>query len=123
LGVSRSSLDRHVLPFVETIEIGSGSRLVPIDELERYTAERRQAARARRANRAQPGRPPILPDQLVAEIRTRRDAGASLAQIARDLNAAGAPTAHGGERWWPSTVRSVLDRVSGSRTRKREEEL
>ena len=30
----------------------------------------------------------------------------------RELNAAGTPTAHGGARWWPSTVRAVLDRVS-----------
>jgi hypothetical protein len=28
------------------------------------------------------------------------------------LNSAGTPTAHGGKRWWPSTVRSVLSRSS-----------
>jgi len=28
-------------------------------------------------------------------------------QIARDLNAAGVPTAHGGARWHPGTVRRI----------------
>ena len=28
-------------------------------------------------------------------------------QIARDLNAAGVPTAHGGARWHPGTVRQI----------------
>ena len=110
LGISRTTFNRHVLPFVETIEIGSGSRLVPIDELKRYAAERRRAARAR-AIPAPPGRPSVLPDELVKEIRTAHAAGRSLAQIARELNAASTPTAHGGTRWWPSTVRAVLDRV------------
>jgi hypothetical protein len=31
-------------------------------------------------------------------------------QIARELNATGTPTAHGGAQWWPSTVRAVLRR-------------
>ncbi len=54
----------------------------------------------------------MLPDELLAEIRTAHAAGRSLAQIARELNATGTPTAHGGARWWPSTVRAVLDRVA-----------
>jgi hypothetical protein len=112
LGISRTSFNRHVLPYVETIEIGSGSRLVPIDELKRYTAERRRPATRARADRARPGRPGALPDELVEEIRAANAAGRSLAQIARELNAAGTPTAHGGARWWPSTVRAILDRVA-----------
>src|SRR4051794_10271176 len=44
LGISRSTFIRHVLPFVDTIEIGSGSRLIPVDELERLAADRRVAA-------------------------------------------------------------------------------
>jgi len=112
LGISRTTFNRHVLPFVETIEIGSGARLIPVDELQRYTAERRRAAARTQADRARPGRPSIVPDELVAEIRAAHAAGRSLAQIARELNAAGTPTAHGGARWWPSTVRAVLDRVA-----------
>ena len=45
---------------------------------------------------------------LVERIRADGSAGKSLAQIARDLNANGTPTAHGGRQWWPSTVRAVL---------------
>jgi hypothetical protein len=54
----------------------------------------------------------VLPDDLVEEIHPAHKAGGSLAQIARELNAAGTPTAQGGARWWPSTVRAALDRVS-----------
>jgi hypothetical protein len=111
LGISRTTFNRHVLPFVETIEIVSGARLVPIDELQRYAAERRRAAARAQPDRARPGRPSVLRDELVVEIRAAHAAGRSLAQIARELNAAGTPTAHGGARWWPSTVRAVLDRV------------
>jgi hypothetical protein len=111
LGISRSTFIRHVLPYVETIEMGSGSRLIPVDELERYAADGRRPARTALADRTQPGRPAVLSNEVVTEIRARRDAGESLAQIARELNAAGTPTAHGGARWWPSTVRAVLERV------------
>jgi hypothetical protein len=111
LGISRTTFNRHVLPFVETIEIGSGSRLIPIDELQRYAADRRRPARRAQGSQARSGRPPVVSHEVVAEIRAQHDAGQSLAQIARELNDAGTPTAHGGARWWPSTVRAVLDRV------------
>ena len=114
LGISRSTFNRHVLPLVETIEIGSGSRLIPIDELERFTSDMRKPARQVNAHGGQPGRPAVLSAQLVGQIRAKREAGESLAQIARDLNDLGTPTAHGGARWWPSTVRAVLDRMSVS---------
>jgi hypothetical protein len=111
LGISRSSVTRHVLPFVETIELGSGTRLIPIDELERFAAERHRPAAGASAVRARSGRPGALPAEVVERIRLARGEGRSLAQIARDLNEADTPTAHGGVRWWPSTVRAVLDRV------------
>jgi|SRR6266542_811082 len=108
LGVSRSTLNR-LLPFLETVELPWGTKLVPVDELERLLAERRRAA-GRRREPATPGRPRALPPELVRQIRTQRAAGKTLASIAADLNATGTPTAHGGRRWWPSTVRSVLRR-------------
>ena len=43
-------------------------------------------------------------------IQAEHANGKSLRQIARDLNAAETPTAHGGAQWWPSTVRAVLVR-------------
>jgi len=54
----------------------------------------------------------MLSDELPEEIRTAHAAGRSLAQIASELDAAGTPTAHGRARWWPSTVRAVLDHVA-----------
>jgi hypothetical protein len=87
-----------------------GARLVPADELERLVAEQRRPPRERTPPTAQPGRPTALAPHLVDRIRAERTAGKSLAKIARDLNASGTPTAHGGRQWWPSTVRAVLRR-------------
>lgn len=53
---------------------------------------------------------PALAPDLAERIRAERAAGKSLAQIARELNGNGTPTAHGGAQWWPSTVRAVLRR-------------
>jgi hypothetical protein len=109
LGISRSTL-RRVLPYVETIEMSWGTSLIPVDELERLLAERRRPAR-QRAKPAGVGRPRTVPDDVVDRIRRARAAGESLHRIAAALNADGTPTAHGGVRWWPSTVRSVLQRL------------
>ena len=37
-----------------------------------------------------------------------RDDGSSLARIADELTAGGVPTAHGGARWYASTVSKIL---------------
>jgi Recombinase len=110
LGISRSTFNRRVLPLVETLEMPWGARLIPVDELQRLIAERRRSAR-KQAQPATPGRPAALAPEIADRIRTERAAGRSLAQIARELNATGTPTAHGGARWWPSTVRAVLGRT------------
>jgi hypothetical protein len=112
LAMSRSTFNRRVLPFIETVEMPWGTRLIPADELEKLIAERRRPARAPPQTPTSPGRPAVLAPELVEQIRRERDAGRSLAQIARHLNAVREPTAHGGARWWPSTVRAVLDRVA-----------
>ena len=78
-----------------------GARLIPVDELQRLLAERRQPAR-KQPRPAPPGRPTALPPEVADRIRTARAAGRSLAQIARELNATGTPTAHGGAQWWLS---------------------
>jgi hypothetical protein len=106
LGISRSTLNR-LLPFLEIVELPWGTKLVPVDELERLLRERRRSAR-RRPEPATPGRPRVIPPELAQQIRSARAAGKSLASIAADLNTSGMRTAHGGRRWWPSTVRSVL---------------
>jgi hypothetical protein len=112
LGLGRSTFNRRVLPLIETVEMPWGTRLIPADELERLIAERRRPAREQAQKPGRPGRPAAVSPELVDEIRAKRDAGQSLAQIARALNATGTPTAHGGMRWWPSTVRAVLDRIA-----------
>lgn len=113
LGISTSTFNRRVLPFIETVEMGRYTRLVPVDELERFAAERRRDAR--RTNRrplARPGRKPRLPSEVVARIRDQNAEGKSLSEIARGLNADAVPTSQGGRQWWPSTVRAVLVRSS-----------
>jgi DNA invertase Pin-like site-specific DNA recombinase len=108
LGISRSTLNR-LLPFLEIVELPWGTKLVPVDELERLLRDRRRSAR-RRPEPATRGRPRALPPELVRQIRAERAAGKSLASIAAELSASGTPTAHGGRQWWPSTVRAVLCR-------------
>jgi hypothetical protein len=110
LGVSRSTFDRRILPLVESVEMPWGTKLIPVDELQRLIAERRRPARAREQPRARPGRRAAIPPSIVDRIRAEHAAGRSLSQIARGLNTDRVPTAHGGAQWWPSTVRAVLRR-------------
>jgi hypothetical protein len=57
------------------------------------------------------GRPSGISDDLARRILRERTAGASLGAIARALNADGVPTAQGGVRWYPSTVKNVTGRA------------
>ncbi|MCA1702398.1 MAG: recombinase family protein [Actinobacteria bacterium] len=115
LGVSRTTFSRRVLPLLETIDMPWGPKLIPVDELERFVKERRRPARGH-AQTAPPGRPTTVPDELVLRIQAEHAKGKSLRQIARGLDASRTPTAHGGARWWPSTVRAVLVRSSPSQS-------
>jgi DNA invertase Pin-like site-specific DNA recombinase len=54
------------------------------------------------------GRKANVPPQLLGRIRAERERGSSLRAIADRLNAEGVPTAQDG-RWWPSTVKYVLN--------------
>jgi hypothetical protein len=110
LGVSLATLDRRVIPAIETVRTEWGSRLIPVDERERYLAERRQEARAARRRPARPGRKPGLEPEVVARIRGEHASWCTLGGIARHLNAGGVRTSQGGRQWWPSTVRAVLVR-------------
>ena len=110
LGVSLATLDRRVVPVIETVKTEWGARLIPIDELERFLGERKQAARAATRPHGRPGRKTGVDVELVERIRREYRKGHSLADIARRLNAEGVQTSQGGQKWWPSTVRSVLAR-------------
>jgi hypothetical protein len=111
LGVSISTIDRHVVPSVHTVKTPWGQRLIPAAELERFLQEHLEPPREA-GERGTAGRPPSLPRQVVERIRLEDARGRGLAEIARALNQEGVPTAHGGRQWWPSTVRAVLVRSS-----------
>lgn len=110
LGVSRSTFDRRILPLIETIEMPWGTRLIPVDELERLLADRRRPPRGQAGPPGERGRRATVPVAVVQRIRAEHAAGSSLGEIARSLTVDKVPTAHGGARWWPSTVRGILRR-------------
>jgi len=68
----------------------------------------REGLQAKRAQGVRLGRPRQLPEKLRSRIRAMREAGASYPRIANTLNAERVPTAHGGRRWYPATIRKVL---------------
>lgn len=75
----------------------------------RMIGERTKTAlAAKRAQGVRLGRRRELAADVVAWIVGQHRAGASLAAIARALNDRGEPTAHGGAKWYPSTVRAVV---------------
>jgi hypothetical protein len=108
LGVSIATLDRRVIPTIATVRTEWGARLIPVDELEQFLAERREAAQARQRGGLRSGRRSALSAEVVARIRAERAEGLTLAEIARRLNVDRVPTAQGGRQWWPSTIRAVL---------------
>lgn len=55
------------------------------------------------------GRRSVLPEETIALIRSLREAGASLASIAKTLSTEGVPTAMGCS-WHASTIRQILNR-------------
>lgn len=111
LGVSISTIDRRVVPAIDTVKTPWGQRLIPVAELERFVSDHVQPGRPRPPRRPA-GRPVSLPDSIAARIQLEYGRRRNLGDIARALTADGVPTAHGGRQWWPSTVRSILVRAS-----------
>jgi DNA invertase Pin-like site-specific DNA recombinase len=72
----------------------------------------RQALAATRAQGVRLGRPPTISQYASDRIRRERTAGNSLAAIANGLNADRIPTAQGGRRWYPATIRYTLNRTT-----------
>jgi DNA invertase Pin-like site-specific DNA recombinase len=78
----------------------------------RLISDRTSAAlRAKRAQGYRLGRPVLLPDMVRRRIVAERTSGATLTAIADCLTAEGVPTAQGGTRWYPSSVKAVLQSV------------
>ena len=68
----------------------------------------REALAAKRTQGIRLGRPPSIPKSVRKRIVQERDRGETLASIAERLNADSVPTAHGGKRWYPATIRKIL---------------
>lgn len=115
LGVSLSTIDRRVVPVLDSFFNEWGMRLIPVDKLKRYIAENVRPTLARQNPGRRPGRRPTVPPDVVARVRAEHADGSSLGKIARRLNEDGIATAQGGRKWWPSTVRDVLSRTSHDR--------
>lgn len=113
LGVSISTIDRHLVKIVNTVKTPWGQRLIPRAELDRFLRDHLEPAHEP-GEPGRGGRPPTLPRRIVERIRLEYARGRSLAEIARALNDDGVPTGHGGRQWWPSTVRAVLVRSSSA---------
>jgi DNA invertase Pin-like site-specific DNA recombinase len=76
-------------------------------------SQRTRAALARtRAHGTRLGRPPTISEYALERIKRERAAGKSLAAIANGLNADRIPTAQGGRRWYPTTIRYTLNRTT-----------
>ena len=69
----------------------------------------REAMAAKRAAGVRLGRPSSLPVSVAERIVAERAHGGTFAAIAAGLEADGIPTATGGGRWFPATVRQVLN--------------
>lgn len=80
-------------------------------ERRRIGERTREALAMKKAGGVRLGRPPTLAGAVVARIAAERSNGRSLAAIADDLNQEAVPTAHGGARWHPATIRAVLLRT------------
>jgi DNA invertase Pin-like site-specific DNA recombinase len=68
----------------------------------------REALAVKRSQGVRLGRPPALSPELRHRIQRMRKSGKSYPVIAEALNREGVPTAHGGQRWYPATVRKVV---------------
>jgi DNA invertase Pin-like site-specific DNA recombinase len=68
----------------------------------------KDALAAKKAAGVRLGRPTTLPEVVRQRIRTEREGGQTLAAIAQGLNADDVPTARGGRKWYPSSVKAVI---------------
>jgi DNA invertase Pin-like site-specific DNA recombinase len=79
-------------------------------ELERrLIGERTKAAlTVSRAQGVRLGRPQTLSADLREHVVSMRQSGMTLEAIASKLNVECVPTSQGGKKWWPATVRSIV---------------
>jgi DNA invertase Pin-like site-specific DNA recombinase len=61
------------------------------------------------------GRPQSLTDQAIQRILHDRQAGLSFGKIAKNLTDEQIPTAHGGQAWYPSTIKRICESEAAKR--------
>lgn len=81
-------------------------------ERELIGARTREGMAQRKLEGVKMGRPRALDAATVHRITDLRAEGLSMGKIADALNADGVPTAHGGAKWYASTIKRVLDSES-----------
>lgn len=67
----------------------------------------REALAMKRAQGVRLGRPSLIPDEVATRIKVERAAGATLQQIADDLNRDAVPTPRSGRTWRPSSLAHI----------------
>jgi DNA invertase Pin-like site-specific DNA recombinase len=90
------------------------SVLASVAELERDLISARTSAAMQqlKAQGKRLGRPRVMTEHVTERIVSEREEGKTLAAIAAGLNSDAVPTARGGARWYPSTVKAVLTSAS-----------
>lgn len=76
-------------------------------EREMIRSRTREGMAAKRAAGVRLGRPSALPAEVLTRIINEHEDGKGWTAIATGLTADGVPTAQGGARWYPATVRKV----------------
>jgi DNA invertase Pin-like site-specific DNA recombinase len=92
--------------------------LASVAEYERQVigVRTREGMEQRRREGVHLGRRPTLDEALIARIVAAHESGQNMSAIARDLVAAGVPTAHGGQ-WRASTMKAILASTTAARVR------
>ncbi|MDH6678448.1 DNA invertase Pin-like site-specific DNA recombinase [Rhodococcus sp. LBL1] len=85
--------------------------MVVFSQLERRLISQRtkDALAMKKAQGVRLGRPSAVPLVLVQQIVDAHKEGISLGRIAKRMNEARIPTARGGAKWYPSTVKAILE--------------
>jgi hypothetical protein len=110
-GLARLSFETRPRPSPEFVVTATFER-----RLEAVIGAATREALARRTSAGvRLGRRPLIPEAILARIARDRAAGKGYSQIARELQAAGVPTAQGGREWHASTVRAAHLRATQAR--------
>jgi DNA invertase Pin-like site-specific DNA recombinase len=114
-GWSLIALDLGLDPTTPTGELVA-TLMAAIAQWERRAIGQRtkDALAAKRARGVRLGRPVALGADLSQWILTAHQGGMGWSAIARNLNERSIATAHGGSKWYPSTVRSVVTRLGNT---------